>query len=111
MLLFSVFLITHIYIYEYISVDTCLLTMPAKNFTVGNLSCKFPSPVKFYTDRLEYVYMHPYNQSEILMLMYYKDLTNINMNNSGKFSFRVPKKLNLFPGMFVCMYVCMYVCM
>ena len=55
--------------------------------------------------------MHPYNQSEILMLMYYKDLTNVNMNNSGKFSFRVPKKLNLFPGMYVCSYICMYVCM
>jgi hypothetical protein len=100
-----------------------LLIVPIRAFTVGSLSCKHPSNVKFYSYCLEYTFYHPYEASEILLVMYYRDFvvssfhqantannirnsissssSSSNMNNNAlqgnaKFSFRLPKKLLCF---------------
>lgn len=31
-----------------------LLTMPAKNFMIGTLNCRYPSPIAFYRDRYNF---------------------------------------------------------
>jgi hypothetical protein len=48
-----------------------LVTLPAKSFSVGTLCCRYPSPTRYYKDRLEYTFHHPYENSEVLMIMYY----------------------------------------
>ncbi len=49
-----------------------LVTLPAKSFSVGTLCCRYPSPTRYYKDRLEYTFHHPYENSEVLMVMYYR---------------------------------------
>jgi len=56
-----------------------LLAAGAQNFTVGKLTCKFPSPVNFFNDRCTYVFHHPYEPKEINMVMFYADLKNVSV--------------------------------
>lgn len=73
-----------------------LFTSPAKNFTVGTLQCRYPSPAVFYRDRLEYVFHHPFQASEILLVLYYRDMQGLVLSPNpqpGKMYFRVPRKL------------------
>ena len=73
-----------------------LLTSPAKNFTVGHLQCRYPAPVDFYCDRFEYKFHHPFQNAEIQLVMYYRDMTNASLTASpspGKLIFRVPRHL------------------
>ena len=72
-----------------------LFTMPAKLFSIGSLSCRYPSPVYFYLDRCEYLFNHPYESSSINMIIYYKDMISVSIL-SNKLKFKLPKKLGLF---------------
>lgn len=74
-----------------------LFTIPSKSFFVGNLTCRYPSPCNFYTDRCEYSFSHPFQSTEILMTMYYKDMNNVVLNNDS-LKFRLLKKLTNFPS-------------
>jgi|LauGreSBDMM110SN_4_FD.fasta_scaffold56559_1 hypothetical protein len=79
-------------------VDPSLLfTLPARQFNVGTLQCRYPSPVRFYNDRCEYSFAHPYQSLEIQMIMYYKDMTNASLGNDN-FKFKLAKKLVNFPS-------------
>lgn len=73
-----------------------LLISPAKNFTVGHLQCRYPTPVEFFHDRFEYKFHHPFQNAEIHLTMYYRDMTNTSLTTSpspGKLIFRVPRHL------------------
>ena len=73
-----------------------LLTSPAKNFTVGHLQCRYAAPAEFYSDRLEYKFHHPFQNTEIHLTLYYRDMTNASITASpspGKFICRVPRHL------------------
>lgn len=81
-----------------------LLSMPAKCFTVGTLNCKYPSPVRFFPDRLEYTFHHPFEASEINMIMSYRDMSSFALNSPAAtrmlLSFRVPRRLTHFSNDF-----------
>lgn len=81
------------------STDIPLFTMPAKCFTVGNLNCRYPSPVRFFNDRMEYTFHHPFESAEIRMVMYYRDLIGPSIV-SNKLKFKVPRALTHFPADF-----------
>lgn len=84
--------------YAHTGVDPSLLfTLPARQFNVGTLQCRYPSPVRFYSDRCEYSFAHPYQSLEIQMIMYYKDMTNAALGNDN-FKFKLAKKLVNFPS-------------
>lgn len=73
-----------------------LLTTPAKNFTVGHLQCRYPAPVDFFSDRFEYTFHHPFQNSEIRLTVYYRDMVGASLAASpapGKLIFRVPRHL------------------
>ena len=69
---------------------------PARNFTVGHLQCRYASSVEFFADRFEYKFHHPFQNTEILLVMYFKDMNNVSLTQSptpGKLIFRVPRHL------------------
>ena len=49
----------------------------------------------FYTDRCEYAFNHPHENSEIQMVMFYRDMTACQLI-AGQFRFKIPRKLGLF---------------
>lgn len=76
-----------------------LFTMPAKYFEIGTLTCRYPSPIFFYTDRCEYSFSHPYESASIKMIMHYKDMISATVANLS-FKFKLPKKLAHFSADF-----------
>lgn len=72
-----------------------VFTMPSKSFSIGSLTCKYPSPVLFYTDRFEYLFNHPYESTAINMVIYYRDMQGVSIVGT-KFRFKLPRKLALF---------------
>jgi hypothetical protein len=69
---------------------------PVKNFTVGTLQCRYASSAVFYRNRLEYLFHHPFENSEILLILYYKDMLSLALSPNpqpGKMYFRVPRRL------------------
>jgi len=76
-----------------------LFSMPSKSFSVGSLTCKYPSPALFYSDRLEYAFNHPYEATCISMVVFYKDMQTVNIVGT-KLRFKLPRKLSLFLGDF-----------
>ena len=79
--------------------DPPVVVLPAKSFTVGTLSCRYPSPARFYRDRIEYVFHHPYEASEISMTMHYPDMLQTQLA-AGKLRFKLPRRLSHFPADF-----------
>ena len=73
-----------------------LFTVPAKQFSVGTLSCRYPSPISFYKDRCEYSFAHPFKNMEVQMVMHYKDMRNVSITGQS-FRFRIPKRMAIFP--------------
>lgn len=70
-----------------------LCTFPVTSFCVGNLTCRYPSPIHFYEDRCEFQFHHPFESSTvILMSMYYAHMAAISLKG-GRFSFNIPKQL------------------
>lgn len=76
-----------------------LFSMPSKSFSVGSLTCKYPSPALFYSDRLEYAFNHPYEATCISMVVFYKDMQTVNIVGT-KLRFKLPRKMSLFLGDF-----------
>lgn len=76
-----------------------LFSMPSKSFSVGSLTCKYPSPALFYSDRLEYAFNHPYEATCITMVVFYKDMQTVNIVGT-KLRFKLPRKMSLFLGDF-----------
>lgn len=74
-----------------------LFTIPSKSFFVGNLTCRYPSPCAFYTDRCEYSFAHPFQSTEILMTMFYRDMINVTLSHDS-LRFKLVKKLSNFPS-------------
>ena len=73
-----------------------LFTVPAKQFAVGTLSCRYPSPISFYKDRCEYSFAHPFKNMEVQMIMHYKDMRNVSIIGQS-FRFKIPKRMAIFP--------------
>ncbi|KAF1779812.1 hypothetical protein GQ600_12430 [Phytophthora cactorum] len=40
--------------------------------SVGKLECRFPCPATFSSDRCTYLFQHPFEAKEVLMIMYYE---------------------------------------
>ena len=72
-----------------------LKTMPASFFSVGTLACKFPSPVHFYATHCTYLFYPMYENAEIDMIMYYKDMHQIHFTHRN-LRFRILKELKHF---------------
>eukprot|EP01041_Mallomonas_annulata_P013739 gene13739-29215_t len=77
------------------SFDTVLFSSPSTSFQVGKLTCRYPSPVQFYRSRCEYTFHHPYQSTEIRMVMYYQDMNQLTCtdNKPYRISFRVARHL------------------
>lgn len=78
--------------------DSPLMSCPAAGFQVGSIRCRYPSPVSFFRDRCEYTFHHPFEPTEIRMIMYYRDMTDIRISGTGQpiVSFRIAKRLVCF---------------
>jgi hypothetical protein len=72
--------------------DQPLYVYPTKNLSIGTLSCRYPSPARFYRDRIEYTFHHPFENMEIEMHMYYRDLLNASVVGT-KLRFKLPRRL------------------
>jgi len=79
--------------------DPPIVVLPAKAFSVGTLNCRYPSPARFYRNRIEYTFHHPFENSEILMTMYYADMASTSLA-AGKLKFKLPRRLTHFPADF-----------
>jgi len=74
--------------------DSIIFSAPSSEFSVGRLTCRYPAPVQFFRDRVEYTFHHPYEASEIRMHMYYQDLSQVQVTEKPyRLSFRVPRRL------------------
>jgi hypothetical protein len=81
--------------------STLIFTCPVKDLVIGSLHSKYPSPVSFYNDHLEYVFHHPFAALEVTMVMYYKDMSSTSLLvglQGAKFSFKILKKMAAFPS-------------
>ncbi|GMF10754.1 unnamed protein product [Phytophthora lilii] len=66
---------------------------------VGKLDCRFPCPATFASDRCTYLFQHPFEAKEILMIMYYRDMLHASVNLADRcFRFRLLRVLEQFGG-------------
>ena len=72
--------------------DPPLFVFPTKNLSIGTLNCRYPSPVRFFRDRIEYVFHHPFESMEVEMHMYYRDILQP-VIVVGKLRFKLPRRL------------------
>ncbi|KAF4028468.1 hypothetical protein GN244_ATG19855 [Phytophthora infestans] len=67
------------------------------SLNVGKLASRFPCPVTFSSDRCTYLFQHPFEAKEVLMIMYYRDMLHASVNTTGKsFRFRLSRVLEQF---------------
>eukprot|EP00753_Platysulcus_tardus_P014430 PLAT4365.2.p2 GENE.PLAT4365.2~~PLAT4365.2.p2 ORF type:complete len:202 (+),score=56.20 PLAT4365.2:484-1089(+) len=72
-----------------------LLTTPSRQFIVGRLESRLPSPVKFFEDRCEYIFNHPYEDKQITMIMLYRDMCEAELLGRRRiFRFRIDHALS-----------------
>lgn len=69
-----------------------LCSVPVMSFTVGKLTCRYPTPVHFFSDRCEFPFHHPFENTVIQMIMYFRDMNSITLN-SRRMSFNIPNQL------------------
>jgi hypothetical protein len=79
--------------------DPVIVVLPAKSFSVGTLCCRYPSPTRYYRDRIEYTFHHPYENSEVHMTMYYCDMIQVALTG-GRLKFKLPRRLVHFSSDF-----------
>lgn len=72
--------------------DPPLFVFPTKNLSIGTLNCRYPSPARFFRDRIEYVFHHPFESMEVEMHMYYRDILQP-IIVGGKLRFKLPRRL------------------
>lgn len=69
---------------------------------VGNLEAKYSSKIQFYQDRITYIFYHPFENTQIRMIMFYKDMTDYKIDLNNKiFSFRIPHDLCHFKNEYI----------
>ena len=74
-----------------------ILRSPSRDFRVGKLRSRYPSPVEFFEDCLKFTFHHPYERKVINMVMYYSDMALVSVQRLRReFSFKVHKKLEHF---------------
>jgi hypothetical protein len=77
--------------------ETPILTTPSRSFVVGRLESKFPSPVQFFGDRVEYQFHHPYDRKVVSMVMYYRDMSNAMISDRKReLQFKIMRRLEEF---------------
>ncbi|KAF1779803.1 hypothetical protein GQ600_16191 [Phytophthora cactorum] len=65
--------------------------------SVGKLECRFPCPATFSSDRCTYLFQHPFEAKEVLMIMYYRDMLHASVHTADKsFRFRLSRVLEQF---------------
>ncbi|EGZ08014.1 hypothetical protein PHYSODRAFT_526124 [Phytophthora sojae] len=65
--------------------------------TVGKLECRFPCPATFASDRCTYLFQHPFEAKEVLMIMYYRDMLHASVTMADhSFRFRLSRVLEQF---------------
>ena len=79
--------------------DQPIIVLPAKSFSVGTLCCRYPSPTRYYRDRIEYTFHHPYEHSEVHMIMHYSDMIQAAVT-AGRLRFKLPRRLLHFTSDF-----------
>ena len=72
--------------------EGALRSSAARAFVVGHLSSRMGSPVRFFGDRVEYTFHHPFEQREVAMTMFFRDMRAAVLKGSA-FSFRIPHRL------------------
>eukprot|EP00938_MAST-03A_sp_MAST-3A-sp1_P002696 g2696.t1 len=74
-----------------------ILRSPSRDFRVGKLRSRYPSPVEFMEDHVKFSFHHPYERKVINMIMYYTDMALVCVQRLRReFSFKVHKKLEHF---------------
>ena len=74
-----------------------ILRSPSRDFRVGKLRSRYPSPVEFMEDHVKFSFHHPYERKVINMVMYYTDMALVSVQRLRReFSFKVHKKLEHF---------------
>ncbi|GLD98808.1 hypothetical protein PINS_up007526 [Pythium insidiosum] len=74
-----------------------LLETTTTQLSVGRLDCRFPCPVRFAADRCVYLFQHPFEAKEVLMVMYYRDMRHVQLREHDRtLRFRVAKSLEQF---------------
>ncbi|KAJ0393958.1 hypothetical protein P43SY_003755 [Pythium insidiosum] len=74
-----------------------LLETTTSQLSVGRLDCRFPCPVRFAADRCVYLFQHPFEAKEILMVMYFRDMRHVQLRERDRtLRFRVDKPLEQF---------------
>jgi hypothetical protein len=64
---------------------------------VGKLECRFPCPATFASDRCTYLFQHPFEAKEVLMIMYYRDMLHASVSTADRsFRFRLSRVLEQF---------------
>lgn len=87
------------------NIDQMLFSIATKSFMIGSLTCKHPSPMKFYSTHFTYIFYHPYEATEILLQFYYKDLDNFCITSTmeiSRFRFRINSRLIQFDRDYDC---------
>jgi hypothetical protein len=79
--------------------DPAIVVLPAKSFSVGTLCCRYPSPTRYFRDRIEYTFHHPYENSEVHMVMHYCDMIQTALTG-GRLKFKLPRRLVHFTSDF-----------
>ncbi len=79
--------------------DPAIVVLPAKSFSVGTLCCRYPSPTRYFRDRIEYTFHHPYENSEVHMVMHYCDMIQTALAG-GRLKFKLPRRLVHFSSDF-----------
>ena len=79
--------------------DPAIVVLPAKSFSVGTLCCRYPSPTRYFRDRIEYTFHHPYENSEVHMVMHYCDMIQVALTG-GRLKFKLPRRLVHFSSDF-----------
>ncbi|KAL4166352.1 hypothetical protein KRP22_013614 [Phytophthora ramorum] len=65
--------------------------------SVGKLECRFPCPATFASDRCTYLFQHPFEAKEVLMIMYYRDMLHASVKMADhSFRFRLSRVLEQF---------------
>eukprot|EP00743_Colponemidia_sp_Colp-15_P006265 GILK01006741.1.p1 GENE.GILK01006741.1~~GILK01006741.1.p1 ORF type:complete len:254 (+),score=25.07 GILK01006741.1:61-822(+) len=76
--------------------SSTILELPCRDFVVGKTRSNFPCTVKFFSDRVVYVFQHP-TQKRIDMEMYYRDMEDVKCSDKLRtWRFRIGRDLEFF---------------
>ncbi|RLN47787.1 hypothetical protein BBJ28_00003885 [Nothophytophthora sp. Chile5] len=83
--------------HQQLAVDPLAFQATTISLVVGKLECRFPCPVTFARDRCTYLFQHPFEAKEVLMIMYYRDMEHSALNLADRsFRFRLSRVLEQF---------------